>query len=135
MKKLFLIMLVSVGLNAAPAYNGEVKFKNKDNSSFNGSLKGDEYFSWIEDKSGNVILYNNDSSNYEYAKLVEINGEVDLAPSGSKAGKKKSSSASTSYAPSSPSNLTKTGKKDDGKISKKILHDIWKRKKLKASKH
>jgi len=131
MKKLFLIMMVSMGLSAAPAYNGEINFEQNDKSSFKGHLKGDEYFSWVEDKDGEVVVYNKSSKNYEYAKVVEVQGELDLAPTGVKVGSqvkkaKMPKSSSVSYAPALYS--IKENKSVSNKISKKTLSDIWKRK-------
>lgn len=60
MKKLVLILTLGAMCMAAPAFQGEIDFKQKDGSSFKGELKGDEYFSWVEDTQGNIIKFNNE---------------------------------------------------------------------------
>ena len=83
MKKIFLTVLLTIISFASIAYKGDIEFKQKDGSKFTGNLKGDEWFSWVEDKDGHIIKYNNISQNYEYGEVKEINGSLDLVPSGS----------------------------------------------------
>jgi len=68
-----------------PAYQGEIIFKQKDESTFRGHLYGDEYFSWIKDTQGYIVIFNNKSKNYELAKLQTTNGHLQLFPTGVKA--------------------------------------------------
>ena len=82
MNKLFLMVLITVIGFSASAYKGDIEFKQENGSSFNGNLKGDEWFNWIEDKDGNIIKYNNSSKNYEYAEFKDIDGVTQLLPSG-----------------------------------------------------
>ncbi len=69
MKTLFLIFLISISLFGAPAYHGEKEFKQDNGISFKGYLQGDEYFSWIQTKTGHTAKYNSNSRNYEYMIL------------------------------------------------------------------
>ncbi len=100
-----------------PAFQGAVEFKQNDGSTFQGTLKGDEWFNWIEDKEGRIVKYNNSSKNYEYAKVEEKNGTLDLVPSGTKVDiiKKLDRNASEFF-----------------KIDREILKKIWNQKKEKA---
>ena len=107
---------------AAPALQGDMKFKQKDGSSFTGNLKGDEWFSWVEDKNGNIIKYNFDSKNYEYAEVVVNNGIADLVPAGAEVVEKNATVRSSSRTVRSTSAVKPI------KIDPKVLADIWKRK-------
>jgi len=69
MKKIFALILLSVSLFGAPAFQGEKNFKQNDASTFKGTLKGDEWFSWIETTTGYPVRYNPQSKNYEYVTL------------------------------------------------------------------
>ena len=69
MKKIFLICLMGISLFGVPAYQGEKEFTQNDGKSFKGYLKGDEYFSWIQTKTGHTAKYNRNSRNYEYMIL------------------------------------------------------------------
>jgi len=114
MKKLIIIMLMGSVCFAAPAYHGEIEFKHNDGSTFSANLKGDEHFSWIEDKQGNIIKYNKVSKNYEYAEIKINKGKTELVSTGIKVNKNGELF--------SPSNLGET-------ISKEKLFEIWNRKK------
>ena len=109
---------------SAPAFKGEMKFKQEDNSTFTGELKGDEWFSWVEDKDGNIIKYNFESKDYEYAQIAINNGVADLVPSGSKVIEEKDDNGSANLSASSPIQAIK--------IDKKILAKIWDRKRKEA---
>ena len=117
MKQLLMIIaLTGIGFSA-PAYQGEIDFKQSDGSNFIGHLKGDEYFSWIEDKQGHIITYNFLSKNYEFAILKDIKGKVELEPSGVK------------VSPIMAGQLTSSFNTKQSKIDKNQLTGIWKRKK------
>jgi alpha-L-arabinofuranosidase len=117
MKKIALILTLTATTYAAPAYIGDLNFQQKDGDSFKGSIHGDEWFNWIEDKKEHIVKFSTKSKNFEYAELKEINGELDLAPSGIKVGSKLGTLA-----------------KDKSKIDKATLADIWKQKRAKAIK-
>lgn len=118
--KLVLITITVAGtLHAVEAYPGDITFTQKDGTSFVGNLKGDEYFHWIEDKSGHIIVYNKKEEDYEFAKLQEtIDGMFELISSGIKVTENSAFSASLS---------------DIEKIDKKLLHNIWKQKRKDAA--
>ncbi len=119
MKKLLLILaLISAGVSA-PAYKGEITFKQSDGSTFAGHIKGDEWFSWVEDKQQNIIKYNTQSKNYEYAEVIDINGVLDLAPAGTEVTESNSSKVSALRP----------------QIDKSVLSQIWKRKRSEALSH
>lgn len=85
MKKIILaLIIISTVVLAVPALKGEKSFMQADGSTFNGYIKGDEWFHWIEDKQGNIIRYNKQSRNYEYGVLKIVKGELNLMPSGVK---------------------------------------------------
>ncbi len=75
MKKIILMLCLNVLLLAVPAHQEEKEFKQSDNSSFRGQLKGDEWFSWVETKDGYIAKYNTQSKNYEY---ITLNDEGDI---------------------------------------------------------
>jgi len=112
MIKIALAICIATLTYAAPAVTGDIEFEQKDGSTFQAQLKGDEWFNWIEDKKDNIIIYNKQSKNYEYAQLTESNGETYLIPSGKKVDVSKNN----------PTN-----------INKDTLAQIWKQKKEKAS--
>ena len=84
MYKIIILLIIPLATFGVSAYPGKLKFVQDDQQSFYGHLKGDEWFNWIEDEKGEVILYNQVSKAYEYAKYKEENGILDLVPSGVK---------------------------------------------------
>ncbi len=98
----------------APAFPGEITFKQPDGRHFSGHIKGDEWCNWIEDKQKNIVLLNRSSKQYEYAKIVEKDGLFDLAPSGIKV--------------FSPSEAKQLAPRLIPKINRKLLTKIWNRK-------
>ncbi|RUM70397.1 MAG: hypothetical protein DSZ08_04825 [Sulfurovum sp.] len=112
MKKILLFLAVSLWCFSMPAYHGKLTFTQQDGSTFEGKLKGDEYFSWIEDRQGNIILFNNQSKTYEYAKLTKRHGISNLVPSGIKVFK----------------NMGNKAPYKNNTISKKTLMRLWKSK-------
>ncbi len=120
LKFAFIILTAAGTLHAVEAYPGEITFTQKDGSSFVGNLKGDEYFHWIEDKSGHIIIYNKNDEAYEFAKIQEtIDGMFELISSGIMVTENSAFSASLS---------------EIEKIDKKLLRNIWKQKRKKAAK-
>ena len=116
MVKIILFLSMITWLYSVPAYQGSIKFKQNDGSTFSGKLKGDEWFNWVEDEQGDIIKYNKKSKNYEYAVVKESNGKLDLVPSNVKVGDQ----------------VERSGLE---KIDKEILIKIWKEKKAKALKY
>ena len=69
MRRAFFLIILAVSLYGVGAYQGEIEFKQSDNSTFKAQLKGDEWFSWVETKEGYVAKYNAKTKNYEYMIL------------------------------------------------------------------
>ena len=77
------IFIVTKGLLAAPAAPHLMTFKLPDGSKFQGFLKGDEYFSWIQTENKEVIVKTNFSGFYEFGMLAQDSeGKTQLQPSG-----------------------------------------------------
>lgn len=100
-----------------PAFQGPLEFKQNDGSAFQGKLKGDEWFNWVEDNEGHIIKYNHSSKNYEYAKAEEKNGTLELIPSGVKVQRSEALDRNVS---------------ELFKIDPELLRKIWKQKREKA---
>lgn len=116
MKFIYLFIIASsTFLLSTEAFDGNIKFRNDDNTTFKAKLFGDEWFSWIENTNKDVIVYNSESKNYEYAKLDNQYKEVELIATGIKV---------TSQNSSFLKKLTYT----KFKIDRAYLIDIWNRK-------
>ncbi|MBO4371176.1 MAG: M6 family metalloprotease domain-containing protein, partial [Paludibacteraceae bacterium] len=70
----------SVSANAAPAYPGDIEFRQPDGSTIKGNLHGDEFFDYATSENGYVIVKNGQGY-YEYANP----DSADLVPSGVRA--------------------------------------------------
>jgi|TARA_B110000967_G_scaffold71615_1_gene74122 hypothetical protein len=81
-KIFFILLLFSSNILAVSAAPGDLLFNQSNGQSFNGQLRGDKWFNWIEDNRGRVIQYNSASSNYEYIILSDRNGALSLSFSG-----------------------------------------------------
>ena len=58
-------------------------FEQPDGSKFNGFLKGDEYFSWIQTGDKEVVIKNQTNGFYEFGMLAQDSeGRTQLQPSG-----------------------------------------------------
>lgn len=118
MKNLFNIILVLALLNtlsiAGPAISGTRLFTQPDGTQFEGILKGDSSFHWIE-SNGNVVIYNPQDKFY-YEATIDIDKGLILTNNKPEA---KVNGISTS------SSLTKKHKVADG--NKKILHILYKK--------
>ncbi len=116
MQKIILLTSAIATLTfGAPAFKGDIEFKQKDGTIFIGKVKGDEWFNWVQDNKNHIIKYNNQSKNYEYGKIGEVNGVLDLVPSGTKV---------------HPTLNTLSA--DNSKIDQQTLLSIWKQKREKA---
>ena len=118
MHKIITLLIIPLVTFAVSAYSGKIKFVQSDQESFYGHLKGDEWFNWIEDEKGDVILYNQRSKNYEYAKLKDENGTLDLVPSGRKV--------------RAPQTTYRASKQNIPNLDKRALPLIWKHKREEA---
>ena len=118
MRVLILVISLITFSFAVLAYVDEVNIKQKDGKTFKAKLKGDEWFNWIEDKRGNVILYNKSSKSYEYAKVIKVGNKLDLIPSGIKI--------------VADNNETNNTLPEIPYVDKNILTKIWKEKREEA---
>jgi hypothetical protein len=74
MRFVLTLIFTIVLANATIAYRGVITFKQPDGSTFQGYLKGDEFYSWIQTKAGYTAQYNNETKQYEY--LTYENSEL-----------------------------------------------------------
>ena len=76
-------LLFYTTLSAAPAAPHLMTFEQPDGSKFNGFLKGDEYFSWIQTGNKEVVIKNQTNGFYEFGMLAQDSeGRTQLQPSG-----------------------------------------------------
>ena len=76
-------LLFYTTLTAAPAAPHLMIFEQPDGSKFNGFLKGDEYFSWIQTGDKEVVIKNQTNGFYEFGMLAQDSeGRTQLQPSG-----------------------------------------------------
>ena len=69
MKILLLVILLAIYLFSAPAYNALREFTQADGTVFIAKGQGDQHLNWIETEGGEILRYNNQSKNYEYAEV------------------------------------------------------------------
>jgi len=81
---LFSLLLTSC-LMAVPAAPHMMSFEQPDGSQFQGFLKGDEYFSWIQTENQEVVVQNPTNGFFEFGKLSKNSeGFSELVPSGTR---------------------------------------------------
>jgi len=80
MRYLLLFLLSITFLNAAPAREVTRHYIQSDGSSLYATQHGDEYLHWLQTQDGAVVIYNNKTSNYDYAQIeqntLKASGEV-----------------------------------------------------------
>lgn len=86
MKIVIAIIMFASTLFATMAFNGNLSFKNSDGSTFSGKLKGDPYFHYIKTATGDIVVFNKNSGDYEYANIDNSGSHAKLIPSGAKVG-------------------------------------------------
>ncbi len=69
MKTLLLSILLFTLAFSAPALQRERTYIQEDGETFFATLKGDEHLHWIEDEHENIIKYNAQTQNYDYAEI------------------------------------------------------------------
>ncbi|MEA2091605.1 MAG: hypothetical protein U9O83_04460 [Campylobacterota bacterium] len=69
MKYILLFSLTFSYLFCAPAYFKTREFKQADGSSFIAKARGDEHLNWIETDDGEILKYNSQTKNFEYAQI------------------------------------------------------------------
>jgi hypothetical protein len=67
MRYLLIITLLHTLLFCAPALNQQRKFYNSNGTSFLGKAQGNQYLNWIETQEGNIVVFNQQTKNFEYA--------------------------------------------------------------------
>ncbi|MEA2074116.1 MAG: hypothetical protein U9O86_11100 [Campylobacterota bacterium] len=77
LKIIMLLIFIGTFLNAGPARGGLIKFTQPDGTQFEGYLKGDSTFHWIESNS-KVVMYNKEDRFYYNAK-VNNNGKLEIS--------------------------------------------------------
>lgn len=78
MKYILIITILLTNLFSAPAYNAKRIFKQADGSEFTARANGNHHLNWIEDENGEILKYNHETKNFEYA-IIE---GTSLKPSG-----------------------------------------------------
>jgi hypothetical protein len=81
-RSLLVFFAFTLGVFAVPALKRWQSFQLSDGVIFEARLRGDEWFSWLETKTGEVALLNKETRFYEYAKVVELNGHLELLTTG-----------------------------------------------------
>lgn len=71
MKLLLIITLLFTHIFAAPAYSKLREFKQADGTTFKARANGNQHLNWIEDENGEILKYNKNSGNFEYAQIKE----------------------------------------------------------------
>jgi len=114
MKHLVLSLIIVSSLFSAPAFQKMREFKNADGTTFKAKAQGNQYLNWIETVTGEILKYNSESKNFEYAK---IEGDI-LKASGARYEKKNSKRAR------SLAHITKIKNQD--------IYKLWKKRKIDA---
>lgn len=113
MKYILILTLILTNLFSAPAYNAKRIFKQADGTEFTARLSGNHILNWVEDENGEILKYNPETKNYEYAIVQDSK----LKPSGVRYSKQ-----NAKLAPSKAQRAIK-------KIGKKDLSDLLKKRK------
>ncbi len=69
MKSIVLLLLATVLLTAAPAFQGNLDLRDSNGAFFRAQLKGDEYLNWFESDAKEILLFNKEKQRYEYAEI------------------------------------------------------------------
>ncbi|MBD3825124.1 MAG: hypothetical protein IE916_11560 [Epsilonproteobacteria bacterium] len=76
--RIFTFLLLALSLDAAPAYNAYRTFSHADGSTFEARAQGSHHLNWIETKEGEILKYNPQTKDFEYAVIENES----LKPSG-----------------------------------------------------
>lgn len=71
MKIVLLVLLLISQLFSAPAYSKMREFKNTDGTTFMARAQGNQHLNWIKTSDGEILKYNQETKNYEYAKIED----------------------------------------------------------------
>ena len=70
--RLFLLLLVAISqLFSAPAFTKAREFTNADGTTFIAKAQGNQHLNWIQTEDGEILKYNSQTKNYEYAKIQD----------------------------------------------------------------
>jgi hypothetical protein len=78
MKYLLILTMILTNLFSAPAYNAKRVFKQADGTEFTARANGNHHLNWIEDENGEILKYNAETKNFDYAVIEGTS----LKPSG-----------------------------------------------------
>lgn len=78
MKTLLLIFITYSLLHGAPAFHKMRTFTNSDGTTFQARALGNQHLHWIQTQDGEILKYNQESKNFEYATIKDDS----LKPSG-----------------------------------------------------
>ena len=120
MKLLLIISLLFVHMFAAPAYNKLREFKQADGTTFKARANGNQHLNWIESEDGEILKYNKNSGNFEYAQIIEQR----LKASGTRYDRSNSKKAR------SRANINKLDKKSVSELWSKKQKEAHQRKRL-----
>ncbi len=67
------ILLLALPLLATSTYTAKRTFNQSDGTTFSGRLQGDAFLYWIETDTGDILLFNKKTANFEYAVIKDGN--------------------------------------------------------------
>jgi hypothetical protein len=122
MRYTLILFLIATNLLSAPAYNAKRVFTQSNGEEFMARASGNHHLNWIEDENGEILKYNQETKNYEYAVIKN----KQLKASGNKYRKNNSKNNN------SKKSISKEQRKVQ-KIQKKELRELMReRKRLKT---
>jgi len=68
-KIITLSILISTILQSAPARSIQREFIQNDGTKFIAKSLGNQHLNWLETKDGEILKYNKENKNFEYAKI------------------------------------------------------------------
>jgi len=74
-KILLILLMLNTFLMSAQAHKGVKLFTQPDGTKFEGVLRGDSSFHWIQ-SSGNIVVYSPSDKYYYIAKFDEVKGLI-----------------------------------------------------------
>ena len=115
--RFLLLFFITINFTfAAPALNIEREFKQSDGTIFKARAKGNQHLNWIETKDGEILKYNKENNNFEYATIK----------------KEKLKASGVKFEKNSSKRVRSLAKIN--KIDKKKLYELWAKKRKEANK-
>ena len=71
MKFILIFLLLTTTIFAAPAFNKLREFKQADGTTFTAKTNGNQHLNWVETEDGEILKYNQESKNFEYATIED----------------------------------------------------------------